>query len=62
VTDHFDHSDPYLAEVDAFSRAVLTGAPCPIDLADALRNAALLDAIRKASGMGWNRVGPDPGT
>jgi predicted dehydrogenase len=39
----------YVAEIEAFSRAVLSGAPCPIDLADSLRNAALLDAIRTAS-------------
>jgi xylose dehydrogenase (NAD/NADP) len=52
VTERFDPFDPYVAEIDAFSRAVLTGAPCPIDLADAIRNAALLDAIRKASGSG----------
>jgi predicted dehydrogenase len=58
MTDHFDHSDPYLAEVGAFSRAVLTGAPCPIELADAIRSATVLDAIRKASGAGWNAVGP----
>ena len=60
VMEHFDYSDHYVAEIEAFSRAVLTGAPCPIDLADAIRCAALLDAIRKASGMGWNAVGRAP--
>jgi predicted dehydrogenase len=56
VTELFDASDPYIAEIDAFSRAVLSGAPCPIDLADSIRNAALLDAIRKASRIGWTAV------
>jgi xylose dehydrogenase (NAD/NADP) len=56
VTEPFDHTDPYVAEVEAFSRAVRNGAPCPIDLADAVRNAALLDAIRRASGIRWNAV------
>jgi predicted dehydrogenase len=48
VTEEFESYDPYVAEIEAFSRAVLTGAPCPIDLADAIRNAGLLDGIRKA--------------
>jgi predicted dehydrogenase len=52
VTEHFDHTDMYVAEIEAFSQAVLTGTPCPIDLADSIRNAGLLDAIRKAAGMG----------
>lgn len=56
ATEHFDHSDPYVAEIEAFGRAVLTGAPCPIELADSMRNAALLDAIRRASGIRWNAV------
>jgi predicted dehydrogenase len=49
LTEQFDHADMYVAEIEAFSLAVLSGAPCPIDLADSLRNAALLDAIRTAS-------------
>jgi predicted dehydrogenase len=49
VTEEFESYDPYVAEIEAFSRAVLTGAPCPIDLADAIRNAGLLDGIRRAS-------------
>ncbi len=57
VTEQFDPYDPYVAEIDALSRAVLSGAPCPIDLSDSIRNAALLDAIRKASGMGWKAHG-----
>jgi predicted dehydrogenase len=57
VTELFDAADPYVAEIDAFSRAVLSGAPCPIDPADSIRNAALLDAIRKASGIGWKAHG-----
>jgi predicted dehydrogenase len=56
ASERFDPFDPYAAEIDAFSRAVLTGAPCPIDLADAIRNAALLDAIRKASGSGLTGI------
>ncbi len=53
VTEQFESYDPYVAEIEAFSRAVLTGAPCPIDLADAIRNAGLLDGIRTASRKGW---------
>jgi predicted dehydrogenase len=56
VTEQFDHSDPYVGEIDAFSRAILSGEPCPIDLAEAIRNAALLDAIRRVSGIRWNAV------
>jgi predicted dehydrogenase len=55
VTERFDPFDPYSAEIDAFSRAVLTAAPCPIDVDDAIRNAALLGAIRKAAGVGLTR-------
>jgi predicted dehydrogenase len=64
VTEPFDQPepDPYVAEIEAFSRAVLAAAPSPIDLADSIRNASLLDAIRKASGIGWTAVGPSPGT
>jgi predicted dehydrogenase len=48
-TEQFEPYDPYVGEIEAFTRAVLTGAPCPIDLADSIRNAGLLDEIRKAS-------------
>jgi predicted dehydrogenase len=60
VTEPFDPFDPYVAEIDAFSRAVLSGAPCPIDLAESIRNAALLDAIRQTSRTGWKSVVPGP--
>ncbi len=56
VTEQFEPSDPYVGEIEAFSRAVLTGAPCPIDLADSIRNAGLLDEIRKVSRKGWTTV------
>jgi predicted dehydrogenase len=52
VTEQFEPSDPYVGEIEAFSRAVLTGAPSPIDLADSIRNARLLDEIRTASRKG----------
>jgi predicted dehydrogenase len=58
--ESFDQPDPYVAEIEAFSRAVLAGAPSPIDLADSLRNAALLDAIRQASRSGWKSFVPSP--
>ena len=50
--EQIDQSDPYLAEIEAFSQAVLTGTPSPIDLADSVRNAGLLDAIRNSAGSG----------
>jgi predicted dehydrogenase len=56
VTEQFESFDPYVGEIEAFGRAVLTGAPCPIDVADSIRNAALLDAIREASRKGWTTV------
>ena len=48
--EHLEHADMYVAEIEAFSRAVLTGAPCPIDIADPIRNAGLLEAIRRTAG------------
>jgi predicted dehydrogenase len=56
VTEVFESNDPYVGEIEAFTRAVLTGAPCPIDIADSIRNAGLLDEIRKASRQGWTTV------
>jgi predicted dehydrogenase len=55
VTEQFEPSDPYVGEIEAFTRAVLTGAPCPIDVADSLRNAGLLDEIRRAGGSAGPR-------
>jgi predicted dehydrogenase len=55
-TEQFESYDPYVGEIEAFSRAVLAGAPCPIDLADSIRNAGLLDEIRRASRKGWTAV------
>jgi predicted dehydrogenase len=52
VTEQFEPYDPYVGEIEAFTQAILTRAPCPIDLADSIRNAGLLDGIRKASEKG----------
>lgn len=46
--------DQYAAQADAFSRAVRGEAPVPVDLADAIGNMAVIDALfRSAESGGW---------
>jgi len=50
----FDRVDQYTLQAEAFSRAVLSGAPVPLPLSDGLANMRVLDAIKaSAREEGW---------
>lgn len=45
----FPVSDPYQLMFEAFSDAILSGAPVPLPLSDAVNNMRVIDAVRESS-------------
>ncbi|MES1258333.1 MAG: Gfo/Idh/MocA family oxidoreductase [Acidobacteriota bacterium] len=59
-TETFPVCDQYTLQGDAFSRAILDNGAVPVSLEDAIRNMAVIDALRRSSDTGaWQA--PQPG-
>ena len=52
IVEEIPACDQYTIQGDAFSRAVLTGAPPPVPLEDSVRNMAVIDAVFRAAESG----------
>jgi predicted dehydrogenase len=56
-TETFPIADQYTLQGDAFSRAILEGAPLPVSLEEGIANMAVIDAIFQSARSGsWERV------
>jgi predicted dehydrogenase len=57
ATETFPTTDQYTLQGDAFSRAILEGAPVPVSLEEGIANMAVIDAIFQSAQSGqWQTV------
>jgi predicted dehydrogenase len=57
VVEEFAACDQYTLQGDAFSRAILSGAPVPVPLEDSLANMLAIDAVFRSAESGqWEKV------